>query len=91
METSFAKQLYQFYKAFEFRSLWEVEELFTSFQRQASEAAHGTGRLRGVLKLTNALSKIVALETGAQQCFTKKPHSTDKKMWTFDNIKQSAV
>ena len=52
METAFAKHLYVLYKGFEFRTLWEVSETMTTYDRQASAAAAGTGRLGGVLELT---------------------------------------
>ena len=77
METSFTQNLYQFYKGFEFRSLWNVEDTLLGYQRRASEAAQGTGQLRGVLELTNALQEIETIERKGQQCFTRFRYTTN--------------
>ena len=91
METSYTKHLYQFYKGFEFRSLWDVEDRLTNFQRTASEAAHGTGQLQGVVQLTNAVQEIDRIQLQAQQCFTRNPYSTNTVKWSFDNVEHAAV
>ena len=91
METSFTKNLYQFYKGFEFRSLWDVGEKLAQFQRTAIEAAEGTGALQGVLQLTKALQEIENLESKGRTCFTKFRYSTNTHKWSFDNVKNAAV
>ena len=91
METAFAKHLYELYKGFEFRTLWEVSETMTTYDRQASAAAAGTGRLGGVLELTKAIQAIDDIEFKAQKCFTKIIYTTHSHMWTFDNVKDRAV
>ena len=47
LETSFSRQLYLFYKGFEFRSLWNMDEKMARFQRRAATLAKGTGYLKG--------------------------------------------
>ncbi len=91
METSFTKHLYQFYKGFEFRTLWNVDEKLVQFERTAIGAAQGTGSLQGVLQLTKALGKIESLENEGQKCFTKFRYSTNTHKWSFDNVKNAAV
>ena len=91
METSYTKHLYQFYKGFEFRSLWDVEDRLTNFQRTASEAAHGNGQLQGVVQLTNAVQEIDRIQLQGQQCFTRNPYTTDTVKWSFDNVTHAAV
>lgn len=91
METSFSKYLYQFYKGFEFRSLWNVSGTLANFQRRASTAAQGTGQLQGVLELTNALQEIDDIQNRGRQCFTKFRYSTSTHKWSFDNEKDAAV
>lgn len=48
IQTRFAKQLYQLYKGFEFRLLWNMDDKLSKYQRRAAEAAKGTGKLLGV-------------------------------------------
>lgn len=91
IETRFARNLYQFYKSFEFRSLWDVEKRLSKFQRRAVMAAKGTGRLQGVLELTKALQQITKLENKGRRCFTKFPHSVSTLEWSFDNVNNSVV
>ncbi|XP_078358122.1 uncharacterized protein LOC144642894 isoform X1 [Oculina patagonica] len=91
METSFTEHLYQFYKGFEFRTLWNVDEKLVKFERTAIEAAQGTGSLQGVFQLTKALEKIESLENEGQKCFTKFRYSTNTHKWSFDNIKNAAM
>lgn len=91
METGFAKYLYQFYKSFEFRSLWNVEDKLAEYQQHASSAADGSGRLRGILELTKALQEINDIEHEGRECFTKFHYSTDLHKWTFDSVEDGAV
>ena len=91
IETSFAKYLYKFYKGFEFRSLWNVTNKLTEFQRLASEAASGTGKLQGVLELTKALQEIDDIESKARECFTKFRYSTNTHKWSFDSVNDKVV
>ena len=88
---SFAIQLLETFKAFEFRTLWNVEDKLFKFERTASESAKGTGKLEGVLQLTKALEKLQELESKGQQCFTKFRHTTSTDKWSFDNVKNAAV
>lgn len=91
LEISFAKQLYKAYKGFEFRSLWDVSDKMESFQRQAVNAAKGTGRLNGVLNLKKALREIEKIENEARRCFTSKHHKTWIRKWPFDSVNHVAV
>ena len=72
LETSFSRQLYLFYKGFEFRSLWNMDEKMARFQRRAATLAKGTGYLQGVNSLTRALLEITNIEMAARSCFTSK-------------------
>lgn len=91
IEGRFAKQLYRFYKGFEFRSLWNVGEKLSEFQQRAVEAAKGTGKLQGVLELTKALQEINKIENKGRQCFTKFRHTVNINKWSFDNVKDAVV
>ncbi len=91
METSFTEYLYQFYKGFEFRTLWNVDDTLVQFERTATEIAPGTGSLQGVLQLTKALEKIESLESKGRTCFTRFRYSTNINKLSFDNVKNAAV
>ncbi|XP_078356917.1 uncharacterized protein LOC144641766 isoform X1 [Oculina patagonica] len=91
IETGFAEQLYQLYKSFEFRSLWNVNDRLTAFQRRASEAAKGTGKLQGVVELTKAMQELDKIESKGQDCFTRMHYSTDTHKWHFDNVKDKVM
>ncbi|KAL9982967.1 hypothetical protein ACROYT_G005082 [Oculina patagonica] len=91
METSFTKHLLQFYKGFEFRTLWNVDDTLAQFERTAAEAAAGTGSLQGVLQLTKALEEIESLESKGRKCFTKFRYSTNTHKWSFDNTKNAGM
>lgn len=91
METSFTEHLYQFYKGFEFRSLWNVDDTLAHFVRAATEAAPGTGSLQGVLQLTKALQEIDSLENKGRQCFTTFRYTTNTHKWSFDSVTHAAV
>ncbi len=91
METGFTKHLYQFYKGFKFRTLWNVDEKLLQFERTATIVAAGTRSLQGVLQLTKALEEIKSLENKGQKCFTKFRYSTNTHKWSFDNVKDAAV
>ena len=91
METSFTQNLYQFYKGFEFRSLWKVGDTLVDFQRRASEAARGNEQLRGVLELTNALQEIDSIESKGRKCFTRFKYSTNTHKWSFNSVEHATV
>ena len=91
MEDSFAIQLMETFEAFEFRTLWNVQDKLFNFERTASETAKGTGKLEGVLQLTKSLEKLQELESKGRQCFTKFRYTTSTDKWSFDNVKDAAV
>ena len=91
METAFAKHLYELYKAFEFDTLWDVSGTITTYDRQASAAAAGTGKLGGVLELTKAIQAIDGIEFKAKRCFTKMVPALNSHKWTFDNVNDQMV
>jgi len=91
MEDSFAIQLLETFKAFEFRTLWKAEDKLFKFERTASETAKGSGKLQGVLQLTKSLEKLEELESKGRQCFTKFRYTTGTDKWSFDNVKNAAV
>jgi len=91
MEDSFAIQLLETLKAFEFRTLWNVQDKVFKFERTASETAKGTGKLEGVLQLTKSLEKLEELESKTGQCFTKFRYTTSTDKWSFDNVKDAAM
>ncbi|KAL9982974.1 hypothetical protein ACROYT_G005089 [Oculina patagonica] len=91
IETRFARSLYQLYKSFEFRTLWDVGKRLSKFQRRAVSAAKGTGRLHGVLELTNALNQITNLENKLRRCNTKFPHDVSTETWSFDNVNNKVI
>ncbi len=91
IETRFAKHLYQFYKSYEFRSLWDLNDRITEFQRRASKAAKGTGKLQGVVELTEAMNEIDKIELKGQKCFTSLPYKIDTHKWSFNNVKDKVV
>lgn len=67
IQTRFAKQLYQLYKGFEFRSVWNVDDRLSKYQRRAVEVAKGTGKLLGVFELTNALKEINEIQNKGRE------------------------
>lgn len=91
IESSFSKHLYQFYKSFEFRSLWNVNDRMTTFQRRASEGAKGTGKLQGVLELTKAMREIDKIENKGQECFSRMYYAINTHKWSYDNVKDKVV
>ena len=91
LETSFSRQLYLFYKGFEFRSLWNMDEKMARFQRRAATLAKGTGYLQGVNSLTRALLEIANIEMAARSCFTSKKPKIGIYKWSFDKTKDPTV
>lgn len=91
MEDSFAIQLLEAFKGFEFQTLWNVKDKLFQFQRTASEAAPGTNNLQGIVQLTKSLEKLDKLKQKTQQCFTKFKHSTDILKWSFNNVNNTLV
>ncbi|XP_020909806.2 uncharacterized protein LOC110247689 [Exaiptasia diaphana] len=90
MEASFSKNLYLFYKSFEFRSLWDETQRLASFERTASEAAAGNGQLQGVVHLNNALQELDDLDSKGRQCFTRFVFTDNVHKWQFDSINNPA-
>ena len=91
MIQSFMKNVYELYKAFKFRTLWEGQDPLADFKRVASESAHGTGRLNGVIQLTRVLQNMQNVEATAIRCFTNNIYTTNIKKWSFDNVKNKEV
>lgn len=91
MERTFMESVYELYKAFKFRTLWEGENPLAEFQRVASESAHGTGRLNGMIQLTEVLQNMEKLEITAVKCFTDNIYADDVKKWSFDKDKHQEV
>ena len=85
------ESVYELYKAFKFRTLWEGENPLAEFQRVASESAHGTGRLNGMIQLTEVLQNMEKLEITAVKCFTDNIYADDVKKWSFDKDKHQEV
>ena len=91
LERSFMKEVYELYKAFKFRTLWEGNNPLASFRRVASESAKGTGRLNGVVQLTGVLRKFQKLKDKANKCFTFNKYTTDIHRWSFNSVKDKKV
>ncbi|XP_027042405.1 uncharacterized protein LOC113670461 [Pocillopora damicornis] len=91
LETSFSRQLYLFYKGFEFRSLWNMDEKMARFQRRAATLAKGTGYLQGVNSLNRALLEITNIEMAARSCFTSKKPKIGIYKWSFDKMKDPTM
>ena len=85
------KSVYELFKAFKFRTLWEVQSPLATFRRLATESARGTGRLNGVLQLTQVLRRVNQLKDQANKCFTYNKYTTDVRRWSFDNEKNKKV
>jgi len=85
------KHLYEFHKAFAFRTLWEGNNLLASFRRLATESAHGTGRLNGAVQLTDELRKMHQIKNKAMRCFTDVKYTTYSQKWSFNSVKDKAV
>ncbi|CAH3148650.1 unnamed protein product [Porites lobata] len=91
LERSFMKKVYELYKAFKFRTLWEGNNPLASFRRVASESAKGTGRLNGVVQLTGVLRKFQKLKDKANKCFTFNKYTTDIHRWSFNSVKDKKM
>ena len=91
MERRFARKLYYYYKSFEFQSLWDVEEKIAEYQRTASRATDGSGKLQGIAELQKAIAKIDELKSAAQNCYTSYRVNTDFHKWSFDNSKSQIL
>lgn len=85
------KKIYEFYKAIEFRTLWEGNNPLTSFRRVASESAMGTKTLVGVVELSKALTKVYQLKDKAVDCFSRHIFTTNVQKWSFDEVKNKGV
>lgn len=84
------KDVYDLYKAFRFKTLWDEGNPLPALQRVASEGARG-GELNGVIGLTNVLKSIQNMETAAQRCFTNNVYTTDIRVWNFDQQSNPSV
>ena len=91
LERSFTKKIYEFYKAIEFRTLWEGNNPLGSFKRVASESAKEIKTLVGVAELTKALTKVNDLKDKAVDCFSRHVYTTNLQKWTFDNVNNKWV
>ena len=91
MEQSFMKNVYELYKAFKFRTLWEEGDPLKDFKRVASESAQGIGQLNGMIQLTSVLQKMENIEATARRCFTNNIYTTTIKKWSFDKVKNKEV
>ena len=91
IERSFMMTVYELHKAFNFRTLWEGNDPLAEFRRVARESASGTGRLNGMIQLSNVLTKVEDLETKAVKCFTTNRYSTGIKKWAFSKAQNTAV
>ena len=91
LERSFMRNLYELYKAFKFRTLWEGNNPLRSFQRVASESALGTNRLNGAVQLTGVLQNMRQIQDKAVKCFTNLIYTTGIKKWYFDKVKDPKV
>lgn len=91
LEHSFMINVYELFKAFRFRTLWEGNDPLANFQRIASENARGTGQLNGIIQLTDVLRNMEQTETKAVQCFTNNVYTTHIKKWSFDKTRNKDV
>ena len=91
LEQSFMISVYELYKAFRFRTLWEGNNPLVNFQRLASESAHGTGQLNGIIQLTDVMRRMEQTETKAVQCFTNNVYATNIKKWSFEKTRDVDV
>ena len=83
--------VYELFKAFRFRTLWEGNDPLTNFQRIATESARGTGQLNGIIQLTDVLRNMEQTEIKAVQCFTNNVYTTNIKKWSFDKATNKDV
>ncbi|KAJ7392019.1 hypothetical protein OS493_014955 [Desmophyllum pertusum] len=90
MEGSFMKEVYELYKGFRFRTLWETDDPLPQFQRVASEGAQG-GRLNAIVELTNVLTSIQSLEADAVTCFSNNRPSTGIQRWSFSTTTHESM
>ena len=91
LERSFLRNMYELHKAFMFRTLWEGNNPLENFQRVASESALGTGRLNGVVQLTDVLTSMKKTQVLAVKCFTNNIFTTGIKRWHFNNVRNKKV
>jgi len=83
--------MYELHKAFMFRTLWEGNNPLQKFQRVASESALGTGRLNGVVQLTDVLTSMKKNQVLAVKCFTNNIFATGIKRWHFNKVRDKMV
>ena len=85
------RNIYELYKAFTFRTLWQGNNPLESFQRLESKSARETGRLNEVLQLTGVLRRTKELKDKANKCFANNRYTTDINRWSFDKVKDKRV
>ncbi|KXJ22165.1 hypothetical protein AC249_AIPGENE4192 [Exaiptasia diaphana] len=91
IESSFSQHLYNFYKSYEFFTLWNVTSRLTAFERTASEAASGNGQLQGAVILTKAFQEINDINFKEKQCFAKFSPKIDRHKWSFNSTDNSML
>ena len=91
LQRSFMRGIYELYKAFAFRTLWQGNNPLESFQRLGSESAPKIGRLKEVHQLTELFQRIKELKDKANKCFTYNIYTTDIHRWSFDKVKDKRV
>jgi len=91
LERTFLRNMYELHKAFMFRTLWEGNNPLQKFQRVASESALGTGRLNGVVQLTDVLTSMKQTQVLAVKCFTNNIFATGIKRWHFNKVRDKKV
>ena len=91
LERTFLRNMYELHKAFMFRTLWEGNNPLQKFQRVASESALGTGRLNGVVRLTDVLTSMKQTQVLAVKCFTNNIFATGIKRWHFNKVRDKKV
>ena len=84
------KKIYELYKAFAFRTLWEGNNLLESYRRLARDSAMAIGRLNGVVYLTKVLRRLQELKDKTNKCFTYNRYTTGIHKWSF-NIKNDKM
>lgn len=80
-----------FIRHLSFEPCGKVKILSPNSKRVASESAHGTGRLNGMIQLTEVLQNMEKLEITAVKCFTDNIYADDVKKWSFDKDKHQEV
>ncbi|XP_031560607.1 uncharacterized protein LOC116296689 [Actinia tenebrosa] len=91
LERSFMENIYELQKALGFRTLWNLDDIMSSFQRIASESALGTGQLNGAVELSQVSQRLSDITSKATRCFSKLHYRTKVHKWSFDNVKDKQM